>query len=202
MLPSSNNNANNENPSFLNYLPNLPYSNNLNNSLEIAKNLSKEQKTNGVNFFFINSKFSDFRCDKNGVIPEEDENSNEDNEDYYKRKKNYNDKNYRKKNNKKKNNNKQKRKRKKKDDNFLYKTPKKIEENIIINNRNETVESKVKNDKKEDYKSNILNKENFNLSFDLTSEVKNFEKKNNFQNSLLYTEPKIKYKNLLKNFKF
>ena len=202
MLPSSNNNANNENPSFLNYLPNLPYSNNLNNSLEIAKNLSKEQKTNGVNFFFINSKFSDFRCDKNGVIPEEDENSNEDNEDYYKRKKNYNDKNYRKKNNKKKNNNKQKRKRKKKDDNFLYKTPKKIEKNIIINNSNETVESKVKNDKKEDYKSNILNKENFNLSFDLTSEVKNFEKKNNFQNSLLYTEPKIKYKNLLKNFKF
>ena len=214
MLPSSNlnsnnnnNNINNDNLSLLNCLSNLPYSNNnnINNSLgqEIAKNLSnlpKEQKTNGVNFFFINSKFSDFRYDKNGIIPEEDENYNEENEEKINKRKN--DKNNRKKNNKKKNNNKQKRKRKKKDDNFLYKTPKKIEENIIINNSNETVESKVKNDKKEDYKSNILNKENFNLSFDLTSEVKNFEKKNNFQNSLLYTEPKIKYKNLLKNFKF
>ena len=231
MLPPSNsnnnNNINNGNLSLLNYLSNLPYSNNnnVNNNLgqEIAKNLSnlpKDQKTNGVNFFFINSKFSDFRYDKNGIIPEEDENYNEENEEKINKRKN--DKNNRKKNNKKKNNNKQKRKRKKKDDdnnfnnienNFSYETPKKIEENNNINNNsneilesnliNEEKEKSLINDKKEnDFKSNILNKENFNLSFDLTSKVKKFEYKNNYKNSLLYTEPKNKYKSIFSNFKF
>ncbi len=109
-------------------------------------------------------------------------------------------------------------KRKKKDDNknsfnnFSYETPKKLEENNSINNSNEISESNLINEEKEkslindkkenDFKSNILNKENFNLSFDLTSEVKKFENKSNYKNSLLYTEPKNKYKNIFSNFKF
>ena len=208
---------NNYNP-YLPYLPNNSYyNNNTNNNpllpspfpINIIKNdypknslerqineelnlIPPQAKNNGLNFIFINSRFSDFHMGKNRSILEENENeSEEDDKPKNKKRNNKNNKKKKKipfrKNKKQYNRNKKKNtldySNKSLNKNSNLSTPKrnyKSEGNIDI------IESKIFiGEKEKDIK---------------TPSKEKFEKKNN--NDLFQTVPNNKYKSLFEDFMF